>query len=61
LEAIRGDTVRPLGIANDPLVTVGKLFRVRGEEYQVWYRQHGAHHPNAGGYHQCRLPAQTWP
>jgi len=34
---------------------------VRGEEYQVRYGQYGAHHPNAGGYHQRRLPAQTGP
>jgi len=61
LEAIGGDAVRPLGVAYDPLVAVGKQFRVRGEEYQVRYGQYGAHHPDAGGYHQRRLPAQARP
>lgn len=61
LETLRGDTIRPLGVADHTLSTIRKLFSVRGEEYKIWYGQHRAHHPDSGGYHQRRLPAQPRP
>lgn len=60
-KALSGDSIRPLGVAYDPLPAVRKLFRVRGEEYQVRYGQHRAHHPYADGDQQRSPPSQPRP